>query len=79
MRTIELQLGSEDLRTFAVPMDRLFNAIGYLSTWNMSHPKVIIRRGGKEDDLVAHYFLEDGSCGYTIGAVWHDDHYGFHS
>ena len=79
MRTIELQLDSEELRTMAVSMDKLFNALGYLSTWNMSYPKVKIRRDGKEDDLVAHYFHEDGTCGYTIGAIWHGKDYGFHS
>jgi hypothetical protein len=78
MRTIELQFGQEDLETLNVPMDKLFNTIGYLSTWNMTYPKVVIHLN-LEDDFIAHYFREDGSYSYTIGAIWHDDHYGFHS
>jgi hypothetical protein len=39
----------------------------------------VIYNDGKDADLVAHYYKENGSHGYTIGAVWHGDDYGFHS
>jgi hypothetical protein len=57
--------------------DKLWTAIGYLSSWNLSYPTVDIFKDGG-DDLVAVY-SKDGDRVYTIGAVWHDDHYGFHS
>ena len=53
-------------------------AIGYLSTWNLTFPKVSIRQDG-ETDMVAVYYTEKDEPGYVIGAVWHEDHYGFHS
>lgn len=61
-----------------VSHEKLWEAIGYLSSWNMSFPSVIIYADYNQD-LVAVYRHEDGSRGYVIGAVWHDDHYGFHS
>lgn len=62
----------------ATDSNEWFRAIGYLSTWNMSFPTVVIRADG-ETDMVAVYKDEDGNIRYVIGAVWHDDHYGFHS
>ena len=53
-------------------------AIGYLSTWNLTFPSCTIRRDG-DTDMVAVYTTEDNVVGYVIGAVWHEDHYGFHS
>lgn len=58
--------------------DEWFRAIGYLSTWNMSFPTVEIRAEGGTD-MVAVYKDEEDNVRYVIGAVWHDDHYGFHS
>jgi hypothetical protein len=58
--------------------DKLWQAIGYLSTWNHSYPKVCIYRDGG-NDLLAVYLNDAGETKYVIGAVWHDDHYGFHS
>jgi len=58
--------------------DKLWGAIGYLSTWNQSYPTVELWRDGKTD-LVAVYRGDDGNVKYVIGAVWHDTHYGFHS
>lgn len=53
-------------------------AIGYLSTWNLTFPRCAIYPDG-DTDLTAVYYTETGERGYVIGAVWHDDHYGFHS
>lgn len=58
--------------------DEWFRAVGRLSKWNMSFPTVDIYPVG-ETDMVAVYKDENGNVGYVIGAVWHDDHYGFHS
>ena len=80
MRTVELNLTSEDMITIAESIgtwDKLWEAIGYLSTWNLSYPVVNIFKD-RDNDLVAVYF-KDGDRMYTIGAVWHDDHYGYHS
>ena len=80
-RSVELNLSSEDMIQIAESIgtwDKLWQAIGYLSSWNMSYPTVRIFRDGG-DDLVAVYFKEDGERGYVIGAVWHGEHYGFHS
>lgn len=62
----------------------LFKAIGYLSQWNlnMAHVRII---GGVYDgnpELVATYWrhkTEGDPIAYQIGAVWHTDHFGFHS
>lgn len=62
----------------ATDSNEWFRAIGYLSTWNMTFPTVEISPDG-ETDLVAVYRDEDSNVRYVIGAVWHDDHYGFHS
>lgn len=80
-RSIELNLSQSDMIQIAESIgtwDKLWQAIGYLSSWNMSYPTVRIFRDGG-DDLVAAYFREDGERGYVIGAVWHGEHYGFHS
>ena len=80
-RNIELLLSQEDMIIIAEEIgtwDKLWEAIGYLSTWNLSYPIVRIHRDGKTD-MVAVYLKGDGELGYAIGAVWHDDHYGFHS
>lgn len=58
-------------------------ALGYLSLWNWSsYPYVDIVLMGSEGEmeLIANYRKEAGGpIGYAIGAVWHGDHFGFHS
>lgn len=79
-RNVELMLSSEDMIQIAESIgtwDTLWTAIGYLSTWNLSYPTVRIFKDG-DTDLVAVYF-KGGDRMYTIGAVWHGGHYGFHS
>lgn len=53
-------------------------AVGYLSTWNLTFPSCAIYPDG-ETDMVAVYYNEAGERTYVIGAVWHGEHYGFHS
>ena len=81
-RTVTINLTSEDMIQIAETIgtwDKLWAAIGYLTTWNLSHPNVVVYRAPKSPDLVAVYSDTKRHIEYVIGAVWHDDHYGFHS
>ena len=80
-RTINLTLSASDMIQIAESIgtyDKLWQAIGYLSTWNHSYPRVDIYRD-RGDDLVAVYLDGNEDRKYVIGAVWHGEHYGFHS
>lgn len=59
------------------------DALGYLSLWNWSSfPHVNIAIMGKAGDmeLTALYRKDaEGPATYVIGAVWHEDHFGYHS
>jgi hypothetical protein len=81
MRNVELNFDADELTDLCeVGPDKIERALGYLSTWGFSRfPLVRILRDREKTDFIAHYFNEDGNWGYTIGAVWHGDHYGFHS
>ena len=76
--TLHLSPGEKTEISERTDWNELQRAIGYLSAWALDFPKVNIYRDG-ETDLVATYFNEKDERVYTIGAVWHDDHYGFHS
>jgi hypothetical protein len=60
-------------------------AIGYLSTWGLTHPYVNIYLRSKADEppeLLAVYTDEEGGqAKFVIGAVWDTDNkrFGFHS
>jgi hypothetical protein len=61
---------------------RFHDALGYLSSWNMTYGYVRITGGiySGNPELIATYKDEaNGPVRYQIGAVWHDDHFGFHS
>lgn len=87
-RTVNIHLEDEDYVRIGIPSppdypkppghSKLYEAIGYLSSWNLNYPTVDIYTDGGFD-LVAVYRKADGERGYVIGAVWHEDHYGFHS
>ena len=62
-----------------VGRQNFYAAIGYLSTWNMSYGFVQITQDGDTDMVALYKDTEDGLLKYVIGAVWHEDHYGFHS
>jgi hypothetical protein len=82
-RVINLCLSAEEIETIseATSYDKLMAAIAYLSTWNVTGFRgVTINLGSSPNDLCAFYYDPDSSQRrYVIGAVWHDDHYGFHS
>jgi len=63
----------------AVGRQNFFASIGYLSTWNMSFGFVQITQDDTTDMVAVYKDTENGPTKYVIGAVWHDDHYGFHS
>lgn len=80
IRTVAININAVEIAKICnnVGEDKFNAAIGYLSTWNYTYPKVIIY-AEDDRDLVAVYKTADDSTGYVIGAIWHDDHYGFHS
>lgn len=64
------------------PWKEYHAAIGYLSSWNMTFPTVDIYPDTLKDDntdLIAVYKREDGTVGYTLGAIWRETYYSFHS
>lgn len=82
-RNITINLSREDMLQIAETIEsweKLWMAIGYLSTCILSYPNVTVFRDG-DTDMVAMYYVGDRADkpAYVIGAVWHDDHYGFHS
>lgn len=83
MRTIQFEPDAVILTemTQETGHKELWQAIGYLSQWDITYPHVQIwanMRDGPE--LTAVYRAQaDGPVGYAIGAVWHGDHFGFHS
>lgn len=79
-RTVQINISAVDIAGIIASTDRqeYYKAIGYLSSWNLSFPKVVIW-ADSDGNLVANYLNEDGTVGYVIGAVWHEDHFGFHS
>jgi hypothetical protein len=82
-RTVNIQIESDKFVEIAaeVGYDKLYEAIGYLSTWSImgtGYDTVTIFHD-RDLDLVAMYARNDGGQHYIIGAVWHEDHYGYHS
>lgn len=79
-RTVIIHMDAVQQQTMQHETDHTewYRAIGYLSTWNMTFSTVNIYKDG-DTDLYAVYSDEAGDTKYVIGAVWHGDHYGFHS
>lgn len=81
-RNVTVNLTSGTATEIAVEInswDKLHAAIGYLSMWAVdAYPNVLIIRDSGAD-LLGIYYDADNNHKYTIGAVWHGDHYGFHS
>lgn len=57
------------------------DALAYLTVWALaSYAHVTVYISTRDPEMVAIYRKQEGEApGYTIGAVWHDDHFGFHS
>ena len=87
-RTMKLHFADADTLTSIAEITgnkELFQAIGYLSQWGMGSATYAYCEifGGVYDgnpELIATYRTEErGVITYQIGAVWHGDHFGFHS
>lgn len=86
-RTVELTaLDPGELPTIFSTMNQksregeVFQAIGYLSWWNLTFPKVVLWFSRDADEITAHYYRADGTSGYTIGAILREDgKFSFHS
>ena len=83
-RIIDMQLDAVTKTKIAeiTGHDKLNEAIGYLAGWNMSFPHLAIGGGvfdGNPELLATYRRGADVSECYVIGAVWHGDHFGFHS
>ncbi len=86
-RTIELSIDPDTMVAIAeiTGNAELFKAIGYLSQWSLPLAKVRILGGvyGGNPEIIATYWrhntTEPQTIAYQIGAVWHGDHFGFHS
>jgi len=63
----------------AVGLAHFYGALGYLSQWNLTYGHVEITQDGDTDMVAVYRKTRSGPVEYVIGAVWHDDHYGFHS
>jgi hypothetical protein len=74
MRKTRYEFNSVDFVQFRQRTNReqVMNALGYLTTWNMSYPEVMIALDLKHREMSAYYYRE-GKCGHVIGAIWHDD------
>jgi len=83
-RLIDMQLDAVTKTKIAeiTGQDKLNAAIGYLAGWNMSLPHATISGGvfdGNPELLATYRSGKNVSDCYVIGAVWHGDHFGFHS
>ena len=61
---------------------RFYEALGYLTSWHMTFGYVRITGGfysGNPELIATYKDNPTAPVGYCIGAVWHDDHFGFHS
>ncbi len=93
MRTIEFCFDGMDLQQMreATNVVAVETALGYLTSWNMNigHVRITMTLASDCAELCASYYRDgvapsplDGQRPapvYVIGAVWHGDHFGFHS
>tara|TARA_Y100001968_G_C19203454_1_gene641117 strand:+ start:114 stop:368 length:255 start_codon:yes stop_codon:yes gene_type:complete len=82
-RKIEFQFDAGQLEELIqnTSQDEVNKAIAYLTTWNMSGFENCQLMINGKDEFTAVYRkdISDPQPGYVIGAVWHNDHFGFHS
>lgn len=71
-RSINLLANSVDVNTVrrAVGAEQFYRAIGYLSSWNMTFPKVGISVYPEDNQIVAAYCDEADTRRFVIVAVW---------
>lgn len=83
-RTILHSFSADQLTSLAIDTNtqEVNAAIGYLSCWNASgysHCTLWINAEAREINALYRKATGDEPVGYAIGAVWHEDHFGFHS
>jgi len=83
-RTIRFGIPADTVTAIAeiTGNEAFFHAVGYLSTWSLSHAHCEIIGGvydGNPEIIATYRRHADGPITYQIGAVWHGDHFGFHS
>ena len=85
IRNLKIHLDSdclEQIEAITGSTKHINEALGYLGIWNLNYPEVYIGQEGhgpNSADLMAVYRDKTGHKKYVIGAVWHGDHYRFHS
>ena len=60
----------------------LQNALGYLMQWNLSFRYLTLFANMRDGPEIIGMYSNDPekpADGYVIGAIWHGDHFGFHS
>lgn len=83
-RTIDMFLDAvtmHQIREITTPQ-HFHSAIGYLTSWNMTFGYVRITGGvydGNPEMVAIYKNSPTGPVEYCLGAVWHEDHFGFHS
>ena len=80
-REVLIRMDSDQLTQIkeAVGPSHFYSALGYLSQWNLTYGHVVITQDDTTDMVAVYKDTADGPTKYVIGAVWHEDHYGFHS
>lgn len=89
MRTLQLNIDQEFIRRAGaegIDGDALYQAIGRLACWALpdedgnGYDSVNILPDREAGDMTAVYrSTKNPEKRYVIGAIWHGDHYGFHS
>lgn len=91
MRTVTINSADpEDIGTLVAKLAadvpdayaKVQQAIGYLAQWNMpGYEQVDIWVNLRDLELGARYYhtAADSERAYYIAAIWHGDHFGFHS
>ena len=83
-RTVNLEIDADTLTSIQgiTGNPELFRALGYFTQWGMAYGHLDLIGGvyGGIPEFVATYRDEErGPIKYQICAVWHRDHFGFHS
>jgi len=81
MRTVNFNFDRSDLDALMDNTDseKVTSALSYLATWNFTYTIVDVYFIPSTNEITAVYRDETGARKYVIGAVWHTDHFGFHS
>jgi hypothetical protein len=80
-RKIELNWFLDEAKAEGISRQEVFSAIGYLAQWAIAGETYTTARITIQEDgeMLAVYTNQDNTLKFVMGAVWHGDHYGFHS